>query len=90
MMILAPAQHPAEAEQLMDYYYEPEVAARLAASQLFICPAAGAEAWVGPALASPEFVFPAPELLASAHCFKRLSPVQNSVHTEQFSSVIGL
>ena len=90
MMILEPAPHPREAEQLMDYYYEPGVAARLAASQLFICPVAGADEWAGPAPAGREYVFPPPEVLASAHYFKRLTPVQNSIRTEQFSSVIGL
>lgn len=93
MMILEPAPNPGEAEQLMDYYYEPEVAARLAVSQLFICPVAGAEAWTGeaaPALAGQDYVFPPPELLASAHSFQRLTPVQNSIRAEQFSSVIGL
>ena len=90
MMIVEPAPHPREAQQLMDYYYEPEVAARLAASQLFICPVAGAEAWISPGLAGQEYVFPEPEVLASARCFKRLTPVQNSIRTEQFSSVIGL
>jgi spermidine/putrescine transport system substrate-binding protein len=92
MMILDPAPHPREAERLMDYYYEPEVAARLAVSQLFICPVAGAGACTGQAgatLPGREYVFPPPEALTSAHYFKRLTPVQNSAMTEQFSSVIG-
>jgi spermidine/putrescine transport system substrate-binding protein len=93
MMILAHASHAREAERLMDYFYEPEVAARLAASLSFICPVAGAEAWISqlePALAQEGCVFPPPDVLAQAHYFKRLTPVQNSVCAEKFSSAVGL
>lgn len=93
LMILAHAQHPREAEELVDYYYQPDVAARLAASQLFICPVAGAAECLrrtDPALARERYVFPPPELLAAGRYFKRLTAVQNSVCAEQFSSVVGL
>lgn len=93
MMILAHAQHPAEAERLMDYYYQPDVAARLAAYMLFICPVAGAEERLGPehpALVYEPYVFPPPEVMAAGHYFRRLTPVENSVCHEKFSSAIGL
>jgi spermidine/putrescine transport system substrate-binding protein len=91
MMILAHAPHAQEAERLMDYYYEPEVAARLAASLSFICPVTGADAWASPpGPAHRRWVFPPPEVLAQAHHFKRLTPVQNSVCAEKFSSAAGL
>ncbi len=43
MMVPNQATHKANAEALMNYYYEPEVAARLAAWVNYICPVEGAE-----------------------------------------------
>ena len=43
MLVPNRADHKANAEKLMDHYYEPEVAARLAAWVNYICPVAGAE-----------------------------------------------
>ena len=93
MVILARAHHPRYAEQLMDYYYEPEVAARVAAARMFISPVTGARAaWrrTEPELTHPEYVFPPPELLARTHYFARLTPVQNAVYTEKFVTALGL
>ena len=41
MLVPNKADHKANAEKLMDYYYEPEVAAELAAWVNYICPVAG-------------------------------------------------
>ena len=41
MLVPNKADHKANAEKLMDYYYDPEVAARLAAWVNYICPVAG-------------------------------------------------
>ncbi len=93
MLIPAHARCHRHAERLMDYYYEPEVAARLAAFQLFICPVRGAEAALrrhAPDLAGEEYVFPSPRLLARAHHFARLTQVQSAVCTEKFTSALGL
>jgi spermidine/putrescine transport system substrate-binding protein len=93
MMIPAHAQHAAEAQRLMDYYYEPPVAAQLATALLFICPVAGAEPWagrLGAGLTGQQYVFPPRETLAAAHYFRQLTPVENSIYTERFTSVLGL
>ena len=93
MVILAHAAHPEAAERLMDHYYQPDVAAQLAASLRFVCPVAGAEAAArrfAPALAREPYVFPPPALLAATHCFKRLTPVQNAICQERYSQVVGL
>lgn len=93
MVILSQAPNATEAERLMDYYYQPEVAARLAAALRFICPVAGAYAWSGQgehALTDERYVFPPPQVFAAAHYFKRLTPVENSRYGDKFSAAAGL
>lgn len=93
MVVPAHSPHRDEAQELMNYYYEPEVAARVAVSQMFICPVAGARealSRIEPAAAQPDFVFPGPELLGRCHYFARLTPVENAVFTEKFVSALGL
>ena len=41
MLVPNKADHKANAEELMNYYYDPEVAAQLAAWVNYICPVAG-------------------------------------------------
>jgi spermidine/putrescine transport system substrate-binding protein len=79
--------------RLIDYYYEPHVAARVAAARLFVCPVAGAEEELRreqPGMPHLEWVFPPPEVLAKGHYFARLTQVQNAVCTEKFTSAVGL
>jgi spermidine/putrescine transport system substrate-binding protein len=93
MLVPAHAEHPREAWQLMGYYYEPEVAARVAADRLFLCPVAGAEEALrvtGRRLPGAEYVFPPPALLSRGHYFARLTPVRSAVYTERFTSAVGL
>ena len=42
MLVPNKADHKANAEKWIDYYYEPEVAAKLAAYVNYICPVEGA------------------------------------------------
>jgi spermidine/putrescine transport system substrate-binding protein len=93
MVIPAPSPHRVEAERLINYYYEPGVAARVAASQFFVCPVAGArEALPGgrPGFAHDELVFPSAQTLVRGHYFARLTPVRNAVYTEKFNFALGL
>ena len=43
MMIPITSTHRANAEKLMDYYYDPEVAAEVAAWVNYVCPVSGAQ-----------------------------------------------
>ena len=61
MLVPNKADHKANAEQLMNYYYDPEVAARLAAWVNYICPVAGAEeamAKIDDSLVGNPLIFP--------------------------------
>jgi len=68
MLVPNRATHRTNAERLMDWYYDPEVAARLAASVRFICPVQGArEAMekVAASLVDNPLIFPDDAFLAS-------------------------
>src|ERR1017187_8557690 len=55
MLIPGSAQHTRNAERLMNFYYEPEIAAQLAAFESYVCPVLGAASAmreIDPALAS--------------------------------------
>jgi spermidine/putrescine transport system substrate-binding protein len=81
------------AERLMNFYYQPEVAAQLAAWMQYICPVRGAQAvmrHLDPALARADQVFPSADLLQSGHYFKILNKAQISSYTMAFQAAVGL
>lgn len=93
MMIPALTPVKANAERLMNFYYQPEVAAQLAAWMQYICPVAGAQAAMrklDPALARVDQIFPSAALLESGHFFKILNKAQLSAYTTAFQSAVGL
>jgi spermidine/putrescine transport system substrate-binding protein len=86
------ATHKANAETLMDYYYDPMVAAELAAWVNYICPVSGAQeamTKIDPDLAENVLIFPDDELLANTHDFMGLSPEQEDKYQSDFAKVIG-
>ena len=65
MIVPNKATHEANAEKWMNYYYDPEVAARVAAWVNYICPVAGAQeamAKIDPSLADNPLIFPDEEM----------------------------
>ena len=92
MMIPVGSPHKTNAETLMNYYYDPEVAAQVAAWVNYICPVQGAqEAMVAidPDLAENPFIFPTEEFLAGTKLFRSLSPQEETDFTTRFQEVIG-
>jgi spermidine/putrescine transport system substrate-binding protein len=86
------ATHQANAEALMNYYYEPEVAAELAAYVNYICPVQGAQdamAAIDPELAENELIFPSESTLDSAKVFMALNEAQERIFEQGFQQVIG-
>ena len=64
--------HQANAEKWIDYYYEPEVAAKLAAWVNYICPVEGAREEmekIDPSLVDNQLIFPDEETLAETFDF---------------------
>ena len=81
-----------EVEQLIDYYYDPEIAARVAATVGYITPVEGArEAMerVDPALVDNPLIFPDAELQARLKVFRALSSSEESRYAQQFARVLG-
>lgn len=92
MLVPNKATHKANAEALMDFYYQPDVAAEVAAWVNYICPVEGArEAMleIDPELAENELIFPGAELLANTHDFMALDQATERRYQQQFAAVIG-
>jgi spermidine/putrescine transport system substrate-binding protein len=79
------------AESLMNYYYEPEVAAEVAAWVNYITPVEGAKAAmeaIDPALAENPLIFPDAETLATVKQFRTLTSEQQQKYGAEFQSVL--
>ncbi len=86
------ATHQANAEALMNYYYEPAVAAELAAYVNYICPVLGAQdemVGIDPDLAENELIFPSESTLSGAQVFMALNEAQERIFEQKFQQVIG-
>jgi spermidine/putrescine transport system substrate-binding protein len=93
MLIPALARHRDNAERLMNFYYQPHVAAQLTNYERYLCPVDGTEGAMralNPALVGQRFIFPPPELLREGHTFKILTPEQNSAFSQAYASAVGL
>ena len=92
MLVPIGSPHKKNAETLMNYYYDPKVAAEVAAYVNYICPVQGAQeemAKLDPALAKNTFIFPDAALLAQAKKFRTLTPQQETKYTSAFQTVLG-
>lgn len=92
MMVPNKATHKANAEQLINYYYEPAVAAKLAAYVNYICPVKGAQAEmekIDPELAANPLIFPDEALLSKSKVFMALDEKQEKEYEGKFQQVIG-
>jgi spermidine/putrescine transport system substrate-binding protein len=88
----ASADGKANAEKLINYYYEPAVAAEVAAYVNYVTPVAGAQAEmekIDPALAKSEYIFPTQATMNRLHVFKALSPAEETKWTEAFQAAAG-
>ncbi|WDZ86951.1 polyamine ABC transporter substrate-binding protein [Micromonospora cathayae] len=86
------ATHRANAEALIDYYYQPAVAAKLAAYVNYICPVQGAQAEmekIDPELAANPLIFPDESMLAKSKVFMALNEQQEKTYETKYQQVIG-
>jgi spermidine/putrescine transport system substrate-binding protein len=84
--------HKKNAEKLFDYYYDPKVAAQVAAWVNYITPVQGAQAEmekIDPDLAKSPWIFPTPEILSKAKVFRTLTPDEEVKYSEAFQKVLG-
>jgi spermidine/putrescine transport system substrate-binding protein len=84
------AKHKANAETLMNYYYEPEVAAEVAAYVNYITPVVGAKdamEAIAPELVDNQLIFPSDETLSTVRIFRTLTNAEQSRYSAQFEAV---
>lgn len=92
LLVPVKARHKANAERLIDYYYEPPVAAQLAAYISYVCPVEGVKdelAKIDPALADNVLIVPDKAMAAKAHAFRSLSSEEETAYEEKFAKLIG-
>ncbi len=92
MLIPNLATHTENAEAWINYYYEPEVAAKLAAWVNYICPVQGAQAEmekIDPSLVDNQLIFPDEDTLSKTFDFMALSENQITQYEGDWSDVTG-
>jgi spermidine/putrescine transport system substrate-binding protein len=88
----ASAEGKKNAETLINYYYDPAIAAEVAAYVNYVTPVKGAQeemAKFDPELAKSEYIFPTEKTLARLNVFKALTPAEESAWTEAFQKAAG-
>jgi spermidine/putrescine transport system substrate-binding protein len=86
------AEAKVNTEKLINYYYDPAVAAEVAAYVNYVCPVKGAQAEmekIDPDLAKSEFIFPSQKTLANLSVFRSLTPAEETTWTEAFQKAAG-
>jgi spermidine/putrescine transport system substrate-binding protein len=86
------APEPYTAEKFMDFVYEPEIQAVIAAYVNYICPVKGVKEILvksDPELGENQLIFPNEQTLSNAFIFRQLKPAEDTELTEAFQEVIG-
>jgi spermidine/putrescine transport system substrate-binding protein len=92
MLMPAKVEHAYAAETMMNYLYEPEVAAKLAAYINYISPVKGAKEILqktDPDIANNPLIFPPPEIQAKIKAYPNLSPADERSMQEAMAKVTG-
>ena len=93
MLIPVQAANKAGAEAVMNYYYDPMVAAKVAAYVQYVCPVKGAReamASVDAALVDNPWIFPSEDMLKNSYVFMTLTEQQDATYQAAFQKAIGL
>ena len=92
MMLPAKVEHPYAAETMINYVYEPEVAALICAYVNYISPVKGVRdilAKTDPELAENELIFPPDEVAKNLHPYPALSTADERAMQEAMAQVTG-
>jgi spermidine/putrescine transport system substrate-binding protein len=90
--IPAGATHHANAEKLIDFYYDPVNAAKLAAYVQYLSPVTGtreAMEKVDPTQVDNPAIFPSDADLAAAHTWKALTPAEENRYLSAYQAVVN-
>ncbi len=88
----ATADGKKNAETLINYYYDPAVAAEVAAYVNYVCPVKGAQAAmekIAPELVNSEYIFPTEKTASRLHIFRSLTPDEETKWSEAFQKAQG-
>ena len=88
----ASAEGKANAEKLINFYYEPAIAAEVAAYVNYVCPVKGAQAEmekIAPELANSPFIFPDAATSKNLSVFRSLTPTEETSWGEAFQKAAG-
>ncbi|WP_432055519.1 polyamine ABC transporter substrate-binding protein [Streptomyces sp. bgisy022] len=92
MLIPNKARHKTNAERLIDYYFEPEPAAELAAYINFVCPVEGVKdelAKLDEDAANNPLILPDKAMQAKSRAFRSLSSKEETAFEEKFAKLTG-
>lgn len=92
VMVPVGSPHLGNAEKLIDYYYDPQVAATVAAYVNYVCPVEGAQQAmekIDPELAASPWIFPTAADQARSKAFRTLTPDEDTSFSAAFQKVIG-
>lgn len=85
------SQEKANAEKLINFYYEPEIAAKVAAYVNYITPVEGAKeamASIDPSLVDDQLIFPNEDTLAKVHIFRTLNQDEETRYSTTFQGML--
>jgi spermidine/putrescine transport system substrate-binding protein len=88
----ATAEGKANAEKLINFYYDPAIAAEVAAYVNYVCPVKGAQAEmekIDPELAASPFIFPDAAMSSKLNVFRSLTPAEETAWGEAFQKAAG-
>ena len=88
----ASAAGKANAEKLINYYYDPTVAAEVAAYVNYVCPVKGAQTAmekIAPELSKSEYIFPTEKTAARLQVFRSLTPAEETKWAQAFQKAQG-
>lgn len=92
LLIPNQARHKTNAERLIDYYYRPQPAARLAAAINFVCPVDGVKehlAGIDEDAANNPLILPDAAMQAASRAFRSLSATEETKYEEKFAELTG-
>jgi len=92
MLIPALAAHKKNAELIMNYYYDPQIAAQISAYVQYISPVKGAQEAmkkIDPSLVDNQWIFPTSQTLEKTFVFMTLTQEQDLKYQREFQKAIG-
>jgi spermidine/putrescine transport system substrate-binding protein len=93
LMVPVGARHKQNAEILMNYYYQPDVAAKVAQYVQYVCPVVGAKqamSRLDPSLGNNQMIFPDEKTLAKAPVIRTLTTQEETTFNDEFQRALGV